>query len=148
MVAEDAQTDLDVLRTRVGRALGAPLEERWDEVLEEWSGSEPADRQAVRDEVTALRNRLRETLEEFSSQDRLQRAIAVAYAEVKCRWTLLTIQIRDRTDRDGRVDDRLVHRATCVSLIVQQLDPLVRREDLRQVSDFIAEPLDELPRAE
>lgn len=148
MAAEDSQTDLDTLRTRVVEALGAPLEERWDEVLEEWSGSEPADRQRVRDEVTALRDRLRETLGKFSSLDRLQRAVAVSYAEVKCRWTLLTVQIRDRTNRDGRVDDRLVHRATCVSLIVQQLDPLVRPADLRQVSDFIAEPLDELARGE
>lgn len=142
VVAEDSQTDLDALRTRIDRALGEPLDDRWDEVLDEWSGSERAQRQAVRDEVTALRNRLRETLTEFDSLDRLQRAIAVAYAEVKCRWTLLTVQIRDRTDRDGRVDDRLIHRATCVSLLVQQLDPLVRAADRPEVSAFVGEPLE------
>lgn len=133
---------MEALRERLDTALGPALEEGWEEVLAEWPDGDRGDRERILEEVQALRDRLLGVLLGFSSEAELQRGIAVAYAEAKARWTLLTTQIQDTTKRDGRVDDRLVVRATCISLIVQQLDPLVRPAERKQLTEFLAEPLE------
>lgn len=142
MNAPDGPTSLPTLRERLNSQLGEALEEQLTEVLEQWSTGDTSEREAVRDEAIALRDRLLAFLSECTSAEALQRGLAVAYLEAKCRWISLTLAIQERTQQEGRVDDRLVHRATCVSLVVQQLDELVGQDELQEIAGFLTEPLE------
>ena len=83
-----------------------------------------------------------ESLLEIDSLDELERGLAVQYIEVKCHWTMLNTQIQNQTAENGRPDDSLIYRATCVSLILQALEPLVSRKRVDGVTDFLVEPLE------
>lgn len=131
----------DALRDRIETALRDPLEEQWDEVLGQWSGAGPSDREAVRSDVAELRDRILESLLTINSLEELKRGLAIGYAEMKCHWTMLNTRIQHQTAETGRPEEPLIYRATCVSLIVQALEPLLSREYVEGIADFLAEPL-------
>lgn len=131
----------DALRDRIETALRDPLEEQWDEVLGQWSGAAPSDREAVRSDVAELRDRILESLLTINSLEELKRGLAIGYAEMKCHWTMLNTRIQHQTAETGRPEEPLIYRATCVSLLVQALEPLLSREYVEGIADFLAEPL-------
>jgi hypothetical protein len=139
--ATGADPTLDDLRERTETALRDSLEAQWDEVLEQWSGASPADRQAVRRDVAKLRDRILDSLLSIDTVDELRRCLAVGYVEMKCHWTMLNTRIQHQTAQNGRPDEPLIYRATCVSLIVQALEPLLSRKHVEGLADFLAEPL-------
>lgn len=139
--ATGADPTLDDLRERTETALRDSLEAQWDEVLEQWSGASPADRQAVRKDVAKLRDRILDSLLSIDTVDELRRCLAVGYVEMKCHWTMLNTRIQHQTAQNGRPDEPLIYRATCVSLIVQALEPLLSRKHVEGLADFLAEPL-------
>ena len=53
---------------------------------------------------------------------------------------MLNTRIQHQTAQNGRPDEPLIYRATCVSLIVQALEPLLNREYVESIADFLAEP--------
>jgi len=134
-------SELGAFRDRVEAALRDPLEEQWDEVLGQWSGAAPSDREAVRTYVAELRDRVLESLLAIDSLDEFKRGLAIGYVEMKCHWTMLNTRIQQQTAQSGRPEEPLIYRATCVSLIVQALEPLLNREYVEGVADFLAEPL-------
>ena len=137
-------TDVDSvegLHRRVETTLRESLESEWAEVLTQWSGASPDERQAVQSYVTGLRDRLLDTLLTIDSQEELRRGLAIAYVEMKCHWTMLNTKIQHQTAENGRPAEPLIYRATCVSLIVQALEPLLEREHVEVMADFLAEPL-------
>jgi len=129
------------LKQRVETALRDPLEEQWDEVLGQWSGASSSERQAVRRYVTELRDRVLDSLLAADTADELKRGLALGYAEMKCHWTMLNTRIQHQTAQNGRPDEPLIYRATCVSLIVQTLEPFLSREHVENLASFLAEPL-------
>ena len=139
--ATGADPTLDDLRERTETALRDSLEAQWDEVLEQWSGVSPADRQAVRRDVAKLRDRILDSLLSIDTVDELRRCLAVGYVEMKCHWTMLNTRIQHQTAQNGRPDEPLIYRATCVSLIVQALEPLLSQKHVEGLTDFLAEPL-------
>jgi hypothetical protein len=130
-----------VLHDRIEEALRGALDRQWDEVLDEWTGAAPSERKAVKAYVSGLRNRILGTLLDIDTQDELQRGLATQYIEMKCHWTMLNTQIQHQTARDGSPDDDLIYRATCVSLIIQSLEPLLSQERIDNLTAFLAEPL-------
>jgi len=137
----DAGSNVEVLRDRIETALRDPLEEEWDEVLGQWSGAAPSDREAVRTYVTERRDRVLDALLAIDSLEELKRGLALGYVEMKCHWTMLNARIQQQTAQSGRPEEPLVYRATCVSLIVQALEPLLSREHVKGLADFLADPL-------
>lgn len=137
----DTEWELEPLREQVEAALRHPLDEQWDEVLEQWSGAAPSERKAVRSYVSGLRNRLLDALLEIEALDEFKRGVAIQYVEVKCHWTMLNTQIQYQTAREGRPDEALIYRATCVSLILQALEPFLSREHVADLADFLVEPI-------
>ena len=142
---EDELTDvgskLEMFRTRIETALRDSLDEQWEEVLGQWSGAAPPDRKAVRSYVSGLRDRILDSLLSINSLDELKRGLAIGYVEMKCHWTMLNTQIQHQTAQNGRPAEPLVYRATCVSLIVQALEPLLSREHVENIAESLAEPL-------
>ena len=129
------------LQQRVKTDLGDPLEEKWDEAIGQWRGAASSERRAVRRHVTGLRDRVLRSLLAAETLDELKRGLALGYAEMKCHWTMLNTRIQHQTAQTGRPDEALIYRATCVSLIVQALEPLLNREDVKDLAAFLAEPL-------
>jgi len=136
-----ANSSLNDLRGRIEAVLRDPLEEQWDEVLAQWSGAGPSERQAVRTYVAELRDRVLDSLLAIDTLDELRRCLAIGYVEMKCHWTMLNTRIQHQTAQNGRPDEPLIYRATCVSLIVQALEPLLSRDHVEGLADFLAEPL-------
>jgi hypothetical protein len=132
---------VDVLHDRIEETLRGALDDQWNEVLDEWTGAAPSERKAVKAYVSGLRNRILGTLLDIDTEDELQRGLATQYIEMKCHWTMLNTQIQHQTARDGGPDEDLIYRATCVSLIIQSLEPLLSQERIDNLTAFLAEPL-------
>lgn len=137
----DVDSEFEKLKQRVRTDLRDPLEEQWTEVLEQWPEASPSERQAVRQYVTELRDRVLNSLLAADTDDELKRGLALGYIEMKCHWTMLNTRIQHQTVRNGRPDEPLIYRATCVSLIVQTLEPLLSREHVQNLASFLTEPL-------
>lgn len=137
----DADSKPEALRTRIEAALQESLEKQWEEVLDQWTGAEAAEREAVWTYAANLRDRILNALRAADSQEALKRSLAVGYVEMKCHWTMLNTQIQHQTSRNGQPEEPLIYKATCVSLIVQALEPLLNREYVEGLTDFLAESL-------
>lgn len=138
----DANDHVQTLHDRIEEALRGSIDAQWDEVLEEWTDAAPSERKAVRAYVSGLRNRMLRALLDIETQDELERGLATQYIEVKCHWTMLNTQIQHQTARDGEPEADLIYRATCVSLIIQSLEPLLSQERIDNLTAFLAEPLE------
>lgn len=138
---EKSDETVAVLHDRVEEALRGALDRQWREVIDEWTSGAPSERKAVQAYVSGLRNRILRTLLEIDTEEELQRGLATQYIEMKCHWTMLNTQIQHQTARDGEPDESLLYRATCVSLIVQNLEPLLSQERIDNLTAFLAEPL-------
>lgn len=136
-------TTVEGLRERIQTALCDRLEEEWDEVLGQWSDAAPSERKAMRSDVAELRDRVLDPLLSIDTLEELRRCLAIGYIEVKCRWTMLNIRIQHRTTQAGRPEESLIYRATCVSHIVQALEPLLTREHVENLAAVLAEPIAE-----
>ncbi|MFO8233421.1 MAG: hypothetical protein R6U20_12235 [Longimonas sp.] len=123
-------------------ALEDPLDEQWKTVLSEWDGGTTAQRRAIRAYVSGVRNRIVQTLDDLEEVNEIRQALAVQYLEMKCHWTLLNTQIQSQTARDGVPDEALMYRATCVSLIIQAIEPLLSQERINTLTQMLAEPIE------
>lgn len=127
---------------RVHDALESPLDTQWGQVLDQWDSGTLAQKRAVRAYVSGLRNRIIQTLDDLDSVDEIRQALAVQYLEMKCHWTLLNTQIQSQTARNGMPDGPLMYRATCVSLIIQAIEPLLSQSRIDTLTQMLAEPFD------
>ena len=80
--------------------------------------------------------------DEINTLEDLERGVAIQYIEVKCHWTMLNTRIQNQTSSDGMADDDLIYRATCVSLIIEGLEPLLSQERVDKLTNMLAEPLE------
>lgn len=138
----EVESQLDALHDRIETALRDSLDEQWAEVLGQWDGASDRQREAVRASVSDLRDRVLDSLSSIESREEIERGLAVGYVEMKCHWTMLNTQIQHQTAHNGRPDEELIYRATCVSLIVQALEPLLTRERVENLTGLLAEPLE------
>ncbi|PEN14589.1 hypothetical protein CRI94_06090 [Longibacter salinarum] len=141
--AVDSKGKVATIHSKIESALRGEVDDNWDIVLDDWASAAPSQRKAVRAYVSGLRNRMYRTLMEIDSIEELERGVAIQYVEVKAHWMMLNTQIQHQTDRDGRAADDLIYRATCVSLIVQALEPLLTQTRVDSLTNFLAEPFDE-----
>jgi hypothetical protein len=137
----DADEPVEALHDRIEEALRGSLDRQWEEVLDEWDGAAPSERKAVQAYVSGLRNRILGALLDIDTEEELQRGLATQYIEMKCHWTMLNTQIQHQTAQDGGPEEDLIYRATCVSLIIQSLEPLLSQERIDNLTAFLAEPL-------
>lgn len=137
----DTNESVRTLHDRIEDALRGSIDEQWDEVLDGWTEAAPSERKAVRAYVSGLRNRMLRALLDIDTEDELERGLATQYIEVKCHWTMLNTQIQHQTARSGDPDENLIYRATCVSLIIQNLEPLLSQDRVDNLTAFLAEPL-------
>ena len=137
----DTDENVEALHDRIEEALRGTLDRQWEEVLDEWIGAAPSERKAVKAYVSGLRNRILRALLDIDTEEELQRGLATQYIEMKCHWTMLNTQIQHQTAREDGPEEDLIYRATCVSLIIQSLEPLLSQERIDNLTAFLAEPL-------
>lgn len=135
------EPSVDTLHDRIETSLGEELNAQLDEVLAQWDEAALSERTAVRAYVSGLRNRMLRTLRDLDAEDELMRGLATQYIEAKCHWTTLNMQIQQQTARNDPPDESLLYRATCVSLIVQALEPFLTQERIDSFTSFLSEPL-------
>lgn len=140
---EAVNTDASVseLHDRIENALQGSLDTQWEEVLDQWTSAAPSERKAVHAYVSGLRNRILRSLLDIDTNDELRRALVTQYIEMKCHWTMLNTQIQHQTARHGEAEDDLMYRASCISLIIQRLEPLLSQEQVDTLTAFLAEPV-------
>jgi len=141
MVSMDSDLSVQEHHDRIQPVLGEGLDGQWDLVLDQWTDADASEREAVRANVSGLRDRLLRAVLESESVDDLDRVIATQYIEVKCRWTMLNMQIQRQTARDGGPEQPLLYRVTCLSLIVQSLESVLCFKRIDRLATFFAEPL-------
>jgi hypothetical protein len=131
---------VEYIHEHIQSALHDGMEDRWDEVL---AGADIASsrQQAVTAYVNGLRNRVWNALQDIQTVDELERGLVIQYLELKSRWTMLNVQIQHQTRRDGAANPELTYRATCVSLLVEALEPLLSQERVDALAEMLAEPL-------
>lgn len=132
---------VSAVQEQIASSLRGDLDAQWDEVLDEWPGAARAETKAVRAYVSGLRNRMLRSLTEIDALDELERGVAIQYIEVKCHWTMLNTQIQHQTSTQGQAAGDLMYRATCVSLIIQSLEPLLSRDRVDNLTNFLADPM-------
>jgi hypothetical protein len=142
-VTRNEQQRVEEIQKKVEAALRGEVDDQWDEVLDNWESGAASQKKAVRAYVSGLRNRMYRSLKEIDSLEELERGVAIQYVEVKAHWMMLNTQIQHQTDKNGTPDEDLIYRATCVSLIVQALEPLLSQNRVDSLTNFLAEPLDE-----
>jgi hypothetical protein len=120
---------------RIRGALYDGLDDQWEAVLAKWEEATPGQRRIVAKHVAGVRNRVWGHLSEIQAVDELETALAIQYVELKARWTTLNTQIQSQTATGGDPDRELVYRASCVSLIIQALEPLLRKEQVEALTD-------------
>ena len=140
--ADDAEAPVATLHDEIETALRGDLDDQWDGVLDEWPEGTSSERKAVKAYVSGLRNRILSSLLDIDTRDELERGLATQYIEVKCHWTMLNTRIQHQTARDGEAEEALIYRATCVSLIIQSLEPLLSQDRVDRLTAFLAEPLE------
>jgi hypothetical protein len=128
---------------RLQTALRGDLDAQWEQVLDQWEEAGVSQKKAIVAYVSGLRNRMLRTLLDLETGEEIEHGLALQYIEVKCHWMMLNMQIQSQTARDGQAKDDLVYRATCVSLIIAALEPLLARNRVDTLTDFLAEPLRE-----
>lgn len=131
---------VEYIHDHIRSALHEGMEDRWEEVL---SGADIASsrQQAVTAYVNGLRNRVWNSLKDIQTVEALERGLVIQYLELKSRWTMLNVQIQHQTRRDGTPNPELTYRATCVSLLVEALEPLLSQERVDALAEVLAEPL-------
>ena len=132
---------VEALHAQLEGSLRADLDAQWDQVLDTWDDGVASQKKAVRAYASGLRNRILQCLLEIDTIDELERGVAIQYLEVKCHWTMLNARIQNQTAIHGRADNDLLYRATCVSLILEGLEPLLTQERIDQLTAVLAEPL-------
>mgnify|MGYP000078864728 FL=1 len=132
---------VEFVHRHIREALFEGTEDRWEATLSGWDTSR-ANREAVRAYVSGLRNRAWQSLRDITAVDELERGLVIQYLELKSRWTMLNIEIQNQTRRPAEPDERLLYRATCVSLLVEALEPLLTQDRVDALTDVLAEPLE------
>lgn len=138
----EEEPTVEGLQGRLRKALCGPLDAQWSAVLEQASDLPPSGRKEVRASVSALRNQLLERLLEIDERAALEQGIALQYLELKCRWATLTMMLQRQSARQEGVEDPLLYRATCLSVILQALEPFRAEGRLSDLTDALLEPLD------
>lgn len=142
-ITKEEKNKVEAIHSTIETALRGEIDDNWDIVLDDWVDAAQSQRKAVRAYVSGLRNRIYRTLMEIDSQEELERGVAIQYVEVKAHWMMLNTQIQHQTDRNGRAANDLIYRATCVSLVVQALEPLLSQTRVDSLTNFLAEPFEE-----
>jgi hypothetical protein len=140
---QDARKEkIAFVQDRIHDALHDGLDEQWENVLMEWEAASPSRRDIVKTHVSGLRNRVWNSLSDIQSVDGLEKGLAIQYVELKARWTMLNTQIQSQTATGGTPDSELVYRATCVSLIIQALEPLLQQTQIDRLTDRLNESVE------
>jgi len=125
------------VQDRIHDALHEGLDEQWENALREWEEASPSRRDIMRTHVSGLRNRVWNSLSDIRSVGGLEKGLAIQYIKLKARWTMLNTQIQSKTATGGTPDSELVYRATCVSLIIQALEPLLQQKQIDRLTESV-----------
>lgn len=136
----DTETSVKELRSGVQHALTDPLDDHWEEVLDQWEEASPSMREKMLKDLNYLRDHMLDVLLEIESKDGLQQGVAFQYVAMKGHWATILAQIHSQTENQQGTE-RLIYRASCMSVLIQRLEALLCWEDIDEITAFLDTPL-------
>ena len=99
-----------------------------------------------REELFSMVDQRRKAFEDsvlnVDEEDDLHYMFAVMYIELKSSWILMNNQINYGMIKSGECDMVTMYRATLVSQLLYELEPMLRQDDVSKITDFLAEPME------
>ena len=118
------------IKSHLNHVLREELEQKWTVTLLNWQEAPNSTKQANMAFLKGLRNHLFHAIEEISDPIELSHAIALYQIEVRCHWSLLNLKMQNHVNTYGKVKEELMYRASCISLILEALEPFVAQSAL------------------
>ena len=113
------------IKAHLRRTLKDELDQKWAMTLRNWQDASNASRQANLAFLKGLRNHLFFAIEEITDPVELSHAVALYHIEVRCHWSLINLKLQNHVNEHGTVKDELLYRASCVSMILEALEPFI-----------------------
>ena len=129
-----------MLHTVQERLASDVMESKWREILSEWSGDD-ATKESLVHWVRAERDNTIELAESATHEDDLETSVMIRYIELRSQWiryNALTNYLRLRSGRESR---EMMLRGVLASSLVEALEPVINKNDLRKACDFMVAPL-------
>ena len=118
------------IKAHLKYALRDELEQKWTVTLLNWHEAPNSTKQAILAFLKGLRNHLFHAIEEITDPIELSHAIALYQIEIRCHWSLLNLKLQHHVNTHGKVKQELLYRASCISLIIESLEPFVANSAL------------------
>lgn len=129
------------LHQRIENELLGSFEAQCEEVFDQRKELEPSVHEARWAEVIAVRDCLLGDLQALDTPDELRQGVAAQYVKLTSQWALLLAQMQSQLKQKDRVEEGLVYQASCMSLLLQRLEPLLDWKEVEAVAQMLAAPL-------
>lgn len=111
------------------------------EVLSGYPGAHAGDVDRVIKWVLALREDLAVLVSEIGDPDEVTMTLAINYIELKSRWIGLNTKMNYQMFHRGSCDVVTALRGGALSALIGRIETLLTREDIEQITQFLAEPI-------
>ncbi|MGC6487692.1 MAG: hypothetical protein ACON4Z_08615 [Planctomycetota bacterium] len=111
------------------------------EILDQWEAGSQAERAELADYAEELRAGILGAVEDVMDADDLRTVLCHLYIKQKCEWIVMNNQINYSLLCRGVALDGLMYRAAVLAQHLAPLEPLVGREAIASIADFLAQPI-------
>ncbi len=94
--------------------------------------------------VDQRRKAFEDSVLNVDEEDDLHYMFAVMYIELKSSWILMNNQINYGMVKSGECDMVTMYSAALTSQLLYELEPMLRQTDVSKITDFLAEPMEQV----
>lgn len=119
------------------------LESSWKSDLESTIEDED-ERDRLLDWARDLRNEFLDFADVVEDPEEVRDALVNRYIELKCHWQMLNTKMQYQAVNTGQPDQSLMVKGSLVSKLLEQMENLLGGDEVADLTDFLADPLDAL----
>jgi len=121
----------------------AELEEDWEDTVRSMIDDDEQVEEIL-DWVRGFRDEFLELAEDVDDPKEIQTSIVIRYIEIKCRWMMLNTQMQYQAVNTGEPDQEIMVKGSLVSNLLEQLEEFLDEDDIREITEFLSQPIDSL----
>ena len=111
------------------------------EILDQWEAGTEEQRAALASYAEELRSGTIAAVEDVMDADDLRTVLCHLYIKQKCEWIVMNNQINYSLLCRGVAMEELMYRAAVLAQHLAPLEPLVGRDAITSIADFLAQPI-------
>jgi len=111
------------------------------EILDQWETASEAQQAALAAYAEELRVGTVAAVEDVMDADDLRTVLCHLYIKQKCEWIVMNNQINYSLLCRGVAMEELMYRAAVLAQHLAPLEPLVGRDAITSIADFLAQPI-------